>query len=163
MCKICSLLCYFCCYFGWIFYFNWKLLLPTLFSSVVVVQWLSHVWLFATSCTAACPASLSFTMSWSLLRFMSTESMMLFNHLILYRPLLLLPSIFPSIRQKSPVFPALQAYFTPKPSGKSLEWKDHESFLAERYFWGREVGKTLFFFLFSFKKKFFFLVVVFVS
>ena len=44
------------------------------------------------------PGSLSFTLSWSLLRFMSTESVMLANHLILCRPLLLLPSIFPSIR-----------------------------------------------------------------
>ena len=44
------------------------------------------------------PSSLSFTLSWSLLRFMSTESVMLSNHLILCRPLFLLPSIFPSIR-----------------------------------------------------------------
>ena len=43
-------------------------------------------------------ASLSFTISWSLLRLMSTESMMPFNHLILCVSLLLLPSIFPSIR-----------------------------------------------------------------
>ena len=46
----------------------------------------------------ACQASLSFTISWSLLRFMSTESVTLSNHLILCHPLLLLPSIFPSIR-----------------------------------------------------------------
>ena len=43
-------------------------------------------------------ASLSFTISWSFLKFMSIESMMLSNHLILYHPLLLLPLIFPSIR-----------------------------------------------------------------
>ena len=43
-------------------------------------------------------ASLSFTNSWSLLKFMSIESVMTFNHLILHRPLLLLPSIFPNIR-----------------------------------------------------------------
>ena len=43
-------------------------------------------------------ASLSFTISWSLLKLMSIESLMLSNHLILCRPLLLLPSIFPSIR-----------------------------------------------------------------
>ena len=55
-------------------------------------------WLFATPWTAARQASLSFTVSWSLLTFMSTESMMLSNHLILCRPLLLLPSIFSSIR-----------------------------------------------------------------
>ena len=54
--------------------------------------------LCATLRTAARQASLSFTVSWSLLTFMSTESMMLSNHLILCRPLLLLPSVFPSIR-----------------------------------------------------------------
>ena len=51
-----------------------------------------------TSWTAACQASLSFTISQSLLKLMSTESVMPSNHLILCRPLLLLPSIFPSIR-----------------------------------------------------------------
>ena len=64
----------------------------------VVVQSLSHVWLFATPWTAASQASLSFAIFWSLLKFMSMESVMLSNHLILYCPLLLLPSIFPSIR-----------------------------------------------------------------
>ena len=59
---------------------------------------LTGVWLFATPKTAACQASLSITNSWSLLKFMSIESVMPSNHLILYRPLLLLPSIFPSIR-----------------------------------------------------------------
>ena len=63
----------------------------------VVVQSLSHVWLFATPWTAACQASLS-CISWSLLKLMSIESVMPSNHLILCRPLLLLPSIFPSIR-----------------------------------------------------------------
>ena len=65
---------------------------------VVVVQLLSHVWLFATPWTAACQASLSFTISQSLLKLMSMESVMSFNHLILCRPLLLLPSIFAIIR-----------------------------------------------------------------
>ena len=51
-----------------------------------------------TPWSAACRASLSFTISWSLLRFMSIELVMLSNHLILCHPLLLLPSIFPSIR-----------------------------------------------------------------
>ena len=50
------------------------------------------------SWTTAPQASLSFTISQSLPKFMSTESVMLSNHLILYHPLLLLPSIFPSIR-----------------------------------------------------------------
>ena len=62
------------------------------------VQSLSHVWLFVTPWTGACQAALSFTISWSLLKFMSTESVMPSNHLILCHPLLLLPSIFSSIR-----------------------------------------------------------------
>ena len=63
---------------------------------LVVLQSLSCVQLFVIPWTAACQASLSFT--WSLLRFMYTESGMLSNHLTLCCPLLLLPSIFPSIR-----------------------------------------------------------------
>jgi len=64
------------------------------------VQSLSRVWLstWHAPWTAACQASLSFTISWSLLKLMSIESLMQFNHLILSRPILLLPSIFPSIR-----------------------------------------------------------------
>ena len=63
---------------------------------IVVVHSPSHVRLFATPWTAASQASLSFTLSLSLL--MSIESVMPSNHLILCRCLLLLPSIFPSIR-----------------------------------------------------------------
>ena len=66
--------------------------------SISSVQSLSCVWLFATPWTAARHASLSMTNSWSLLRLMSTESVMPSNHLILCHPLLLLPSIYPSIR-----------------------------------------------------------------
>ena len=66
-----------------------------------VVQSLSRVRLFATPWTAACQASLSITNSQSLPKLMSTESAIPSNHLILCRPLLFLPSIFPSIR----VFP----------------------------------------------------------
>ena len=62
------------------------------------VQLLSPVRLFATPRTAARQASLSITNSQSLLRLMSTESVMPSNHLILCPPLLLLPSILPSIR-----------------------------------------------------------------
>ena len=62
------------------------------------VQLLSHVWLFATPWTAALQAYLSLTNSRSLLKLMSTESLMPSNHLILSHPLLLLTSIFPSIR-----------------------------------------------------------------
>ena len=67
----------------------------TTFSSV---QSLSHVWFFVTPWTAARQASLSITDSRSLLKLISIESVMPFNQLILCRPLLLLPSIFPSIR-----------------------------------------------------------------
>ena len=62
------------------------------------IQLLSRVWLFATPWTAACQASLSVTNSRSWLKLMSVESVMPSNHLILCHPLLLLPSIFPSIR-----------------------------------------------------------------
>ena len=67
-------------------------------TSVVVVQLLSCVQLLATPWTAACQASLSFTVSRNLLKLMSIELVMPSNHLILCHPLLLLPSIFPSIR-----------------------------------------------------------------
>ena len=67
-------------------------------TSVVVVQLLSCVQLLATPWTAACQASLSFTISQNLLKLTSIESVMPSNHLILCRPLLLLPSTFPSIR-----------------------------------------------------------------
>ena len=66
-----------------------------IFSSV---QLLSHVWLFETPCTAVFQACLSITNSWSLVKLMFIESMMPSNHLILCRPLLLLPPIPPSIR-----------------------------------------------------------------
>ena len=66
-----------------------------IFSSV---QLLSYVRIFVTPWTAACQASLSITNSWSSAKLTSIESVMPSNHLILIRPLLLLPSIFPSIR-----------------------------------------------------------------
>ena len=62
------------------------------------VQSLSHVRLFVTPCTAAHQASQSIANSWSLPKLMAIESVMPSNHLILCHPLLLLPSIFPSIR-----------------------------------------------------------------
>ena len=67
----------------------------------VVVQLLSHVGLFATPWTAARQTSLSITNFQSLLKLMSIESMMPSNHLVLCHLLLLLPSIFPSIREFS--------------------------------------------------------------
>ena len=62
------------------------------------VRSLSCVQLFVIPWAAACQASLSITNSWSFLKLMSIESVMPSNHLILCRPLLLLPSIFPSIK-----------------------------------------------------------------
>ena len=63
-----------------------------------VVQSLSRVQLFVTPWIETRQDSLSFTISWSLLKLMSTESVMPSNHLFLYCPLFLLPSIFPTIR-----------------------------------------------------------------
>ena len=80
------------------------------------VQSLSHLQLFATPWTAACQAFLSITNSWSLLKLMSTESMMLVNHLILCYPLLVLPSTFPSIRVSS------------NESAHSIRWPNYWSF-----------------------------------
>ena len=67
------------------------------------VQSLSHVQLFVTPWTVACQDSLPITNFQSLLKLMSVESVMPSNHLILYHPLLLLFSIFPSIRVSSSV------------------------------------------------------------
>ena len=79
------------------------------------VQSLSHVRLFVTSWITACQASLFFTISWSLLKLMSIESVMPSNHLILCHPLLL-PSIFPSIRVFS------------NESGLCIRWPEYWSF-----------------------------------
>ena len=68
---------------------------------VVVSQSLNHVLLFSTPWTAAHQASRSFTISQSLLKLMSIELVILLNHLILFHPLLLPPSIIPSIRVSS--------------------------------------------------------------
>ena len=65
--------------------------------NVAVVQSLNHVRLSVIPWTEACQAALSFTISQSLLKLMSSESIMPSNHLILCCPLLLLPSIFPNI------------------------------------------------------------------
>ena len=98
-------------YFFFFSLFYFLLLFPSTVFGIVVIQFflvllgvrfssvqlLSRVQLFATPWTAAHQASLSITNSWSLLKLMSTESVMPSNHLILCCPLLLLPSTFPSI------------------------------------------------------------------
>ena len=87
-------------------------------NSHIVFQSLSHVQLFVTPRTAACQASLSFTVSRSLLKLMSIESVMPSNHLFLCCPLLFLPSIFPSIR----VFSSESAFHTRWPKNWSFSF-----------------------------------------
>ena len=77
---------------------TWVRCLSSVVTIVVVVQLPSCVLLFVTSWATACQAPVSSTVSWSLLKFMSIESVMLSNQLILCFPLFFLPSIFPSIR-----------------------------------------------------------------
>ena len=78
-----------------------KFIFRLFITSINLVQSLSHVWLFATQWAVPHQTSLSVTNSWSLLKHMSIKSVMPSNHLILCHPLLLLPSIFPSIRISS--------------------------------------------------------------
>ena len=78
--------------------FPWDTLLRLDTLTFSSVQSLSCVWFFATTWIVACQASLSIINSRSLLKLISIESVMPSNHLILCCPLLLLPSIFPSIR-----------------------------------------------------------------
>ena len=68
------------------------------YNVVAVVQSPSHVWLFTIPWTAACQVYLLLTISWSLPKFVSIEAVMSSNHLTLCCSLLLLPSVFPSIR-----------------------------------------------------------------
>ena len=97
----------------------------------VVIQLLTCVRLFMTPWTAAPKASLSFTVSWSLFRFMSINLVMPSNHLILCHPLLLLPSVFPSIR----VFSSELALYVRWPKYWSFP---HTSILAWRIPWTEE-------------------------
>ena len=77
------------------------------------VQSLSRVQLFATPWTAACQAFLSITNSWSLFKLMSIQSVMPSNHFILCRPLVLLPSIFPSLVIREMQSKTTKIYFIP--------------------------------------------------
>ena len=77
---------------------NTQILSITFLRSLSSVQSLSRVWLIATHWTAARQTSLSITNSQSLFKLISTDSVMPSKHLILCRPLLLMPPIFPSIR-----------------------------------------------------------------
>ena len=90
--------------------------LLNIFFWVSSVQSLSHVRLFATPCTAARQASLSITHSWNPTKPMSIELVMPSSHLILSHPLLLLPSIFSSIRVFS------------NEAALRIRWPKHRSF-----------------------------------
>ena len=79
-------------------FFNSRISQSLSYAHISSGQMLSCVWLFGTPWTIACQASLSITNSWSPHKPMSIESVMASNHLILCRPLLHLPSIFPRIR-----------------------------------------------------------------
>ena len=92
------------------------LLLVCVLSFNIVVQSLSHVRFFATPWTIARQVPLPSTISQGLLKFMSIESVMLVNHLILCYPLLVLPSTFPSIRVSS------------SESAHSIRWPNYWSF-----------------------------------
>ena len=86
--------------YGWLST-SWKSppkIIEIILPCFVVVQSLGRVSLFGVPRTTACQVFLSFTIAWSLLQLMSIESVMLSNHLTLCYPLLLLPSIFPSLR-----------------------------------------------------------------
>ena len=104
-----------------------------LFSSL---QLLSRVWLFVTPWIAACQASLSFTNPWSLPKLMSIESVVPSNHFIFCYPLLLLPSIFPSIR----VFSNKSAFFIRWPKNWSFSFNfspsnEHSGLISFRMDW----------------------------
>ena len=96
------------------------------------VQSLSHVWLFVTPWTAAHQASLSITNSQSWLKFMSIESVMPSNYLILCRLLLLLPSIFPSNRVFSNGHPGQMGHGEEFWSSLEKGMANHFSILALR-------------------------------
>ena len=77
-----------------------------------------YVWLFVTPWPTACQAFLSLPISWSLLKLMSIESVMPSSHLTFCCPLLLLPSVFPSIR----VFSRWPKYWSFSFSNQSFQW-----------------------------------------
>ena len=100
------------------------------------VQSLSHVWLFVTPWTSGHQGSLSITNSWNLLKLTSIESVMPSSHLILCCPLLLLPSIFPSVR----VFPNESALHISWPKYWSFSFNvspsnEHPGLIALRMDW----------------------------
>ena len=102
----------------------------------VLVQLLSCVWVFVTLWTIACQASLSSIIFWSLLKLMSIELVMPFNHLILCHPVLL-PSIFPSIRvfSKESAFPLGRQSIGASTSTSVLPENNRIDFLKDCLVW----------------------------
>ena len=96
--------------------YNWMFKNLATWENFLVVHSLSSVQLFVTPWTAACLVSLSFIISWSLLKLIFIELVMLFKHLILCHPLFLLPSIIPIIRAFS------------NESALHIRWPKHWSF-----------------------------------
>ena len=99
------------------------------------VQSFSRVWFFATPWTAACQASLFITNSQSLLKFMSIELMMPSNHLILCHPLLLPPSIFPSIKVFSSSLHQMAKVLEFQLQHQSFQWIFRTDFLYSWLVW----------------------------
>ena len=97
---------------------------------LVLFSHLSHIWLSVAPWTAACQAPPSSTISQSLLKFMSIESVMLSNHLILCHSLLLLLSIFPSIG----VFPSESALCIRWPKYWSFSFSPSNEYSGLAYF-----------------------------
>ena len=101
------------------------------------VKLLSHVWPFVTPWTVICQASLSITNSWSILKLMSIELVMPSKHLILCHPLLLLPSVFPSIRvfsNESVIYMRSQKYWSSSFSiSPSNEYSELISFRIDKF------------------------------
>ena len=102
-------------------------------SPFVVVQLLSHVWLFETPWTSACQASLSFTISWSFLKPLFIEWIVPSNHLMLCRPCLFLPSYFPSISLFQWVVSLLAKVF--KHQQQPFQWIFRVYFLWDWLMW----------------------------
>ena len=111
---------------------GWGAKIPYVFA-VQLLSWVQH---FVIPRTIAWQAPLSSTISWSLLKLMSIESVMPSNHLVLCRPLLLLPSIFPSIR----VFSKESVFLIRKPKCWSFSFSislsnEYSGFISFRIAW----------------------------
>ena len=126
-----------------------RLSMYSMYIALVVVQLLSRVWLFMTLWTVAHQASLCFTVAQSLFKFMSIELVMLSNCLILCHPLLLLLSIFPSIRVFSNEFTLSirwPKYWSFSRVFSSTTIQKHQLFIAQLSLWSNShmtTGKTI--------------------